>query len=55
MNILSSLYLVRTQATLFDAVIFQRRYCENPFALGDTYLTPFCQRVQWLSIPIMEK
>ena len=46
MKILSYLYLVRTQDILFDAVEFQRRYRENPFALGDGYLTPFFQRVQ---------
>ena len=45
-NILSSLYSVRTQDTFFDALEYQRRYCENPFALGDKYLTPFFQRVQ---------
>ena len=33
--------MVRTQDTLFDAVEFQQRYCKNPFALGDAYLTPF--------------
>ena len=41
MKILYSLYLVRTQDILFDALEFQQRYRENPFALGDTYLTPF--------------
>ena len=41
MKILSSLYLVRTQYNLFDAVEFQQRYRKNPFALGDAYLTPF--------------
>ena len=43
MKILYSLYSVRTQDTLFGAVGFQRRYRENPFALCDVYLTPFCQ------------
>ena len=43
---LSSLYLVHTQNTIFDSVDFQQRYRENPFALGDAYLTPFCQRMQ---------
>ena len=46
MKILSSLYWVRTQDTLFDAMEFQRRYRENPFALGDAYLTPLFQPVQ---------
>ena len=46
MKILYLLYLVHTQDILFDAVEFQRRYRKNPFALGDAYLTPFCQRVQ---------
>ena len=41
MNILYSLYLVRTQDTLFDAVEFQRRYRETPFTLSEAYLTPF--------------
>ena len=40
MKILSSLYSVRTQDTLFDAVEFQQRYRKKPFALGDAYLTP---------------
>ena len=44
MKILSSLYFVRTQDTLFDAVEFQLIYRKNPFALGDVYLTPFPQR-----------
>ena len=42
MKIISSLYSVRTQDILFDAVEFQQRYSKNPFALGDAYLTPFC-------------
>ena len=41
MKILSYLYSVRTQDTLFDAVELQQRYCENPFGLGDAYLIPF--------------
>ena len=41
MKIISSLYLVRTEDTLFDAVEFQQRYSENPFALGDAYLMTF--------------
>ena len=44
MKILSSLYLVRTQETLFDGVELQRRYSKNPFALGDTYLAPFSNK-----------
>ena len=46
MKILSSLHLVRTQDTLFDAVEFQQGYRENPFALGDAYLTSFCKRIK---------
>ena len=46
MKILSSLCVVRTHDTLFNAVQFQQRYRENPFALGDAYLTPFYQHVQ---------
>ena len=46
MNILSSLYLVRTPDILFDAVEFQLRDRKNLFALGDAYLTTFFQRVQ---------
>ena len=46
MKILSSLYLERTQDILFYAVEFQQKYRENSFALGDAYLTHFCQRVQ---------
>ena len=46
MKILSSLYSVRTQDILFDAVEFQLIYCENPFVIGDAYLTNFYQRVQ---------
>ena len=55
MKILSSLFLVRTQDILFDAVEFQRIYRKNPFVLGDVYLTPFSQRVQYLSVQHMEK
>ena len=39
MEILSSLYSICTQDTLFDAVEFQWRYRKNPSALGDTYLS----------------
>ena len=46
MKVLSSLYLVRTQYTLFDAVELQLIYRENPFALGDAYLNPLLQRVK---------
>ena len=46
MKMLSSLHLVCKQYTIFDDVEFQRRYRENPFALGDTYLTPLYQHVQ---------
>ena len=55
MNILSSLYFILTQDTLFDAVEFQQRYHKNSFALGDAYLTPFCQSVQYLSVQHMGK
>ena len=55
MKKLSSLYLVRTQDILFDAVEFQRIYRENPFVLGDAYLTPLTQRVQYLSMCCMER
>ena len=55
MKILSSLYVVYTQDTLFDAVELQQRYRENPFALGDAYLTHFTQCVQQLSIQHMDK
>ena len=41
MNMLSSLYPVCPQNTLFDAVEFQRKYRKNPFELSDAYLTPF--------------
>ena len=41
LNILSSLYLVCTQDTIFDAVEFQWRYRKNPFSLGDAYLKTF--------------
>ena len=41
MKTLSYLYLVRTQYIIFDTVEYQLRYRKNPFALGDTYLTPF--------------
>ena len=54
-KILSSLYSVRTQDTLVDAVYFQRRYRQNPFVLDDAYLTPFFQRVQSLSVQHMVK
>ena len=46
MKILSSLYSVRTQDILFNAVEFQRGYREDPFLLGDACLMPFWQRVQ---------
>ena len=55
MKILFFLYSVRTQDTLFDAVEFQRRYYENPFTIGDAYLTPFFQHVQYLSVQHMGK
>ena len=45
MKILSFLYLLRTQDTILDAVEFQQIYRKNPFALGDTYLTPLSQCV----------
>ena len=47
MKILFSLYLVCTQDIIFGAVESQRRYRENPFAIGDAYLTPFYQRAQF--------
>ena len=28
---------------------------QTPFALGDAYLTPFCQHVQYLSVQHMDK
>ena len=34
-KILSSLYSIRTQYILFDAVKFQQIYCEDYFVLGD--------------------
>ena len=46
MMILSLLYWVRTQDTLFDAVEYQRRYHKTLFLLGDAYLTPLSQREQ---------
>ena len=55
MKILPSLYLVHTQDTLFDAVEYQQRYRENFFALGDAYLTPLYQHVQYLSVKQMDK
>ena len=39
-EIQSSICVVNKQGTLFDAVEFKQRYSGNPFALGDTYLTP---------------
>ena len=38
------IFLVLSTYTIyhFYYVEFQRRYRENPFAIGDTYLTPFC-------------
>ena len=55
MEILSFLCVVRTQDTLFDAMEFQQRYCENPFALGDVYLMPLSQHVQKIFIQHMDK
>ena len=55
MKILSSLFVVCTQYTLFDAAEFQRRYQKKPFALGDAYLTPLSQYVQQLSVQHMGK
>ena len=55
MEILSSLYLVRTQDTIFDSTELQRKYRKYPFVLGDAYLTPFCQRVHWISVKHMDK
>ena len=39
MNILSSLYWVRTQDIIFDALEYQQRYYETLFALRDACLT----------------
>ena len=47
--------MIITQDILFDAVEFQGRYHKNSFALGDAYLMPFNQRVQYLSVQHMEK
>ena len=44
MKILSSLYWVRTQDILFDALEYQRRYRETLFALDDACLTSLSQR-----------
>ena len=55
MKILYSLYSVRTQDILFDAVEFQRRYPKNPFVLGPVYLTPLYQCVQYISVQHIEK
>ena len=55
MKILSSLYLVSTQYTIFYEMEFQRRYHENSVVLGDAYLTPLSQRVQQLFIQHMDK
>ena len=45
-NILSSLCMLHTQDNLFDDVEFHGICPENPFALGDAYLTPLSQHVQ---------
>ena len=55
MKILSSICVVRTQDKLFDAVEFQRRYCENSFALGDAYVIPLYQHVQYLFVKNLDK
>ena len=55
MKILSSLYWVRTQDILFDAMEYQRRYRETLFVIGDAYLTPLSQRVNYLSVQHMDK
>ena len=55
MKILYSLYSVRTKDTLFDAVEFQQIYHKNPFVLGDEYLTPLSQRVQYISVQHVDK
>ena len=55
MKILSSVCVVRKQYTLFDTVEFHRRYRKNTFALGDAYLMPLSQHVQYLSVHHMEK
>ena len=54
-KILSSFNLVHTQYILFDAVEFQQRHRENLFVLGDAYLTPLSQRVQYLFVQHTEK
>ena len=46
MKILSSLCVVHTQDTLFDAVELQQRYRKNPSELGDANLMLSPQRVQ---------
>ena len=54
MKILSSLYQVRTQHTLFDTMVFKGRYHEDPFELGDSYLMLLYQRVHYLTVQLMD-
>ena len=55
MKILSSVCVVHKIDTLFDAVEFQQRYRKNPLALGDTYLTPLYQHMQYLFVQHIKK
>ena len=55
MNILSSLYSVRTQDILFYVVEFQQRYRENASVLGDVYLRHLSQIMQQISVQHMNK
>ena len=54
-KILYSVCVLHKQYTLFYAVELQCRYHENPFALGDAYLMPFYQHVQYIFVKHMEK
>ena len=54
MEILSFLYWVHTQDIIFDVVEYQRRYRETLFVLGDAYLTPLSQGVQYIYVQHME-
>ena len=55
MKILYFFYWLITQDIHFDAVGYQQIYRETLFVLGDAYLTPLSQRVQYLSVQHMEK
>ena len=53
-TILRVLSTVRRRGTLFDVVGFQQRFHKTLFVVDDTYLTLFCQHVQFPFVQHMD-